>query len=320
MSSRQLPPLNALRAFEVCARTGSFSAAAIELGVTHGAVSRQVATLEAWFGHRLFIRAPRGIILNGPGRTFATDVSAIFDRLAEAAARQSKGQMRSTIRVVAPATFAMRWLIPRLRQFHDANPETRIEVSTSVTFAEPKGGYEVAIRRGPKSGGPNTKSGGPNIWDRHEATRFLDESDTIIASPRLLARVPLRTLDELRSHTLLSTETRPGEWSNWLEAAGLAHVPEAGHMRFDHFFVTLQAATDDLGLAIGPFPVLDGDLASGRFVTPFPRIRVPRESYHALVPADVDKTRALRSFVRWLKAQGEARRASTPARMSRSAE
>ena len=146
------------------ARLGSFSAAAIELGVTHGAVSRQVAALEAWFGHRLFVRAPRGLVLNGPG------------------------------------------------------------------------------------------------W--------------------------------------------PGDWADWLKAAGLGPVVGSRQIRFDHFFVTLQAATDGLGLAIGPFPVLDGDIASERFVRPFPLIRVRRASYYVLVLADADKTRALRSFVRWLKTEG----------------
>ena len=296
MSARRLPPLNALRAFEVSARLGSYSAAAVELGVTHGAVSRQVAALEAWFGQRLFVKAGRGLVLNGPGRAFAAEVSAIFDRLAEAAAHHGPVTRQSIVRVNAPATFAMRWLIPRLDRFHAAHPETRVEIATTVTFAdELRGGYEVAIRRGPKG------------WDRHEATRFLSEADTIIASPLLLARTPLRTLDELAQHTLLSTETRPGDWADWLKAAGVGLAAGSRQTRFDHFFVTLQAATDTLGLAIGPFPVLDADIASGRFVTPFPAIRVPRESYYVLVPADADKTQALRGFVRWLKAEGDTR-------------
>lgn len=293
---RRLPPLNALRAFEVAARLGSFSAAAIELGVTHGAVSRQVAALEAWFGHRLFVRAGRGLALNGPGRTFATEISGIFDRLAEAAARHGPVTDMTILRIDAPATFAMRWLIPRLARFHDAHPGTQVDVVTTVTFADGlRGGYDLAIRRGPKG------------WDRHHATRFLDEADTLIASPALLAARPLRTLEALAGHTLLSTETRPGDWPDWLQAAGLGLVPQAKVIRLDHFFVTLQAAMDGLGLAVGPFPVLDGDLAAGRFVTPFPAIRVKREPYYALVPDDADKTRSLRALVRWLVAEGSGR-------------
>ncbi len=290
---RRLPPLNALRAFEVAARLGSFSAAAVELGVTHGAVSRQVAALEAWFGHRLFVRAGRGLALNGPGRTFATEISGIFDRLAEAAARHGPVTDLTILRIDAPATFAMRWLIPRLARFHDAHPGTQVDVVTTVTFADGlRGGYDLAIRRGPKG------------WDRHHATRFLDEADTLIASPALLAARPLRTLEALAGHTLLSTETRPGDWPDWLQAAGLGLVPQAKVIRLDHFFVTLQAAMDGLGLAVGPFPVLDGDVAAGRFVTPFPAIRVKREPYYALVPDDADKTRSLRALVRWLVAEG----------------
>lgn len=290
---RRLPPLNALRAFEVAARLGSFSAAASELGVTHGAISRQVSALEAWFGHRLFVRAGRGLALNGPGRTFATEVSGIFDRLAEAAARHGPVAEKTVLRIDAPATFAMRWLIPRLARFHDIHPDTQVDVVTTVTFADGlRGGYDLAVRRGPKR------------WDRHHATRFLEETDTLIASPQLLAQKPLRSLDALERHTLLSTETRPGDWPDWLQAAGLGLVPQARRLRLDHFFVTLQAAMDGLGLAVAPFPVLDGDVAAGRFVTPFPTIRVPREPYYALVPDDADKTRSLRALLRWLVAEG----------------
>ena len=294
MGSRRLPPLNSLRAFEVSARLGSFSAAAAELGVTHGAVSRQIAALETWLGQRVFVREGRGVVPTGPGRTFAAEVSAAFDRLAEAAAHHGPGRDRAVLRVNAPATFAMRWLIPRLARFDAAYPYIAVEVSTSISLAgRLKGGYDLAIRKGGES------------WDGHETTRFLDEADTVIASPALLARIPLRKPDDLVRHTLLATETRPGDWADWLGAARLALVPGTRQMRFDHFFVTLQAATDGLGLAVGPFPVLGGDVARGRFAIPFPTIRVPRPSYFLLVPADADKTRALRTFARWLVAEGK---------------
>lgn len=301
MVSRRLPPLNALIAFEVSARLGSFSAAAVELGVTHGAVSRQVALLESWFGHRLFVRHGRGIVPTGPGRTYAAEVSVALDRLAEASAHYGPGRERTVLRINAPATFAMRWLIPRLTRFYEIHPDIAVEVTTSVSLAgRLKGGYDLAVRKGER-------------FDHHEAIRFLDEADTIIASPSLLARLPLHTLEDLRPHILLATETRPGDWADWLEAAGLSLVAGTRQMRFDHFFVTLQAATDGLGLAVGPFPVLDGDVASGRFATPFPSIRVARPGYVVLIPADVDKTRALRRFVAWLVAEGAAANATAVA-------
>ena len=244
--------------------------------------------------HRLFVREGRGVVPTGPGRTFATEVSAAFGRLAEAAAHHGPGRDRAVLRVNAPATFAMRWLIPRLARFDAAYPYIAVEVSTSISLAgRLKGGYDLAIRKGGES------------WDGHETTHFLDEADTVIASPALLARTPLRKPDDIVRHTLLATETRPGDWADWLGAAGLALVPGTRQMRFDHFFVTRQAATDGLGLAVGPFPVLGGDVARGRFVIPFPTIRVPRSSYFLLVPADADKTRALRTFARWLVAEGK---------------
>ena len=105
---------------------------------------------------------------------------------------------------------------------------------------------------------------------------------------------------------LLASETRPGDWADWLERAGLQHRAEQRRRVFDHFFVTLQAVVDGLGVGIGPLPVLQTDVAAGRLITPFPAIQVPRTGYVALVPFDASKTSVLTSFIDWLVAEGAA--------------
>jgi DNA-binding transcriptional LysR family regulator len=119
---RRSLPLNALRIFEVAARTGSYAEAGVELGLTHGAVSRQIAALEAWLGQRLFVRTGRRMTATPAARVFASEVSLSFDRVTAAAEACGRPSARQILRVSAPTTFALRWLIPRLEQFHAARP------------------------------------------------------------------------------------------------------------------------------------------------------------------------------------------------------
>ncbi len=308
---RRLPPFAALRVFEVAARTGSYVAAAAELGLTHGAVSRQVAGLETWLGQRLFVRVGRRMVATPSARAFAEEVSLCFDRVTAAADACGRPAAPRVLRVSAPTTLAMHWLIPRLHRFHRMRPEAEVSVSTTTTLHDGlRGGFDVAIRRQPEPGGQGSSQGsGQGIWAQHQATPFLAEADTLITSPALLEDAALRTPADILGATRLATETRPRDWADWLAAAGLPH-PTGRHHLFDHFFVTVQAVADGLGFGIGPRPALDGLLETGRLVAPFPAIVVPRPGYVALTPFDADKTPSLHAFLAWLVAEGE--RSSSP--------
>ncbi len=205
---------------------------------------------------------------------------------------------RCLLRVSAPTTFALRWLIPRLELFHAGRPEVEVTVTTTTTLHEElRGGFDVAVRRGSAARG---------AWPQHRPTAFLSEADTLIISPGLFDRAPLRHPGDIVSHVLLSSETRPGDWTDWLEHAGLPHRPEQRRRAFDHFFVTLQAVVDGLSIGVGPLPVLQTDVVAGRLLTPFPAIQVQRTGYVALVPFDANKTSALMSFMDWLVVEGSA--------------
>ena len=293
---RRLPPLNALRVFEVAARTSSYAEAGVELGLTHGAVSRQITALESWLGQRLFVRTGRRMAATPAARAFAAEVSLSLDRITTAAEACGRLDARRILRVSAPTTFAMRWLIPRLGWFHAERSEVEVAVTTATTLHdELRGGFDVAIRRG---------SAERDAWPQHRAVRFLDEADTMIMSPALFERIPVHRLDDIAHHVLLSTETRPGDWTDWLDRAGRSHLVRQRRRVFDHFFVTLQATLDGLGLGVGPLPVLAFDVAAARIVLPFPDILVPRTGYVALVPFDADKTSSLTAFIEWLVAEG----------------
>jgi DNA-binding transcriptional LysR family regulator len=296
---RRLPPLNALRVFEVAARTGSYAQAASELGLTHGAVSRQIAALENWLGQRLFIKSGRRMVATPTASVFAAEVSLSFDRLSAAAEASGQPGARRILRLSAPTSFAMRWLIPRLERFHRAHPNVEVAVTTvSTAYEELRGGFDVAVRRGRATEGD---------WPQHRAIPVLEDVDTLIMSPALFERRPIRRAADVEGHVLFASETRPGDWADWLQSAGLSHL--AGHPRrlFDHFFVTRQAVEDGLGIGIGPLPLLAIDIVAGRLMTPLPDIRVRRTGYVALVPRHADHATFVSAFVDWLVAEGSGR-------------
>ena len=290
----KLPPLNALRVFEVAARAGSYTAAARELHLTHGAVSRQIALLEDWLGQPLFVRDGQRMVALPHARALAREVGAAFDHLADAAERHGASRRIDVIRVSASATIAMRWLIPRLPDFAALWPDVDVRVAT-VLSTEPglKGSFDVAIRRHLPADA------------QFQSFPLLRESNTVIASPAFLARHPLASIDQLAGQAWLASETRPGDWERWLEVAGQGALQPGRLHRFDHYFVTLQAVLDGLGIGIGPFPVLDADCTSGRLQTPFPNVVAPGATCHALVPRDADRPAWLKAFIGWLQAQGE---------------
>lgn len=295
MRKRHLPPLNALRIFETAARASSFSAAAAELGITHGAVSRQIALLEEWLGQPLFTRVGQRSVATEHARAFAAEVSTAFDRLGDAAVRFGRTPSTRVIKVNAQTTVATRWLIPKLPAFHAHHPDIEISLAT-FSSAEPRApiGFDVLIQRGPVEW--------PE-WRNFEKLPLFEERLSVVASPALLARHPLRDIKDLAGQVFVSSQTRVMEWERWLDAAGASQTRPRRFLRFDHYHVALQAVIDGLGLGIGGFPTLSHEIEMGRLVAPF-AIRVPGSSYAAWLPPDVDKSRPLRSFVAWLEQQG----------------
>lgn len=292
---RRLPPLNALRIFEVAARTGSYAKAGTELGLTHGAVSRQITALESWLGQRLFTKDGRRMVATPMAKVFAAEVGLSFDRLSVAAEACGRPAARRILRVSAPTSLAMRWLIPKLDRYHADHPQVEVVVTTvSCVMEDLRGGVDVSIRRGVAR---------DDLWPQHRVVPVLEDVDTLIMSPALFARRPVLKPADIEGHTLLAAETRAGDWANWLDAAGLQHLAGLPRQTFDHFFVVRQAVEDGLGLGIGPLPMLEIDVASGRLMTPLPDIRVPRTGYVAIIPRQADAGNLLTGFVDWLVAE-----------------
>jgi LysR family transcriptional regulator, glycine cleavage system transcriptional activator len=295
--ARNLPPFPALRAFEAAARHDSFTAAANELHVTHGAISRQVAAFEAWVGVQVFHRAGKRVRLTEDGRRYLATVQAAFDSIALATNQLRDTGVVHVLRVNALPTFAMKWLLPRLNQFQRKMPNVELRLSTSNAPVEQLEGYDVAVRRGPAHW-PNCVSG-----------HFLAESELPVCSPALLQRSPIVEADDLARHVLLHSDTRPGAWQHWLMAAGVKAKCRK-KQSFDHFYLALQAAVDGLGVALGPLPMLADELASGRLVTPLNGPRIDSRGYWWVARREVAQSPLVEQFCGWLQEQGDASNAA----------
>ncbi|WP_213301646.1 transcriptional regulator GcvA [Paraburkholderia sacchari] len=291
--ARSLPPFPALRAFEAAARHNSFTAAAAELHVTHGAISRQVAALEAWVGVQVFHRHGKRVALTEDGRRYLGAVQGAFESIARATAELRDTGVVHVLRVNALPTFAMKWLLPRLSQFQRLAPNVELRLATSNVPVETLDAFDVAVRRGPAN------------WPDCASGYFLDETELPVCSPALLKRSPIHCADDLARHVLLHSDTRPDAWRTWLAAAGVKAKCRK-KQSFDHFYLALQAAEDGLGVALGPLPLLDDELASGRLVAPFAGPHLDARGYWWVARREVADVPVVAQFCRWLEEQASA--------------
>ncbi|SAK80810.1 transcriptional regulator [Caballeronia calidae] len=291
-----LPSLNALRAFEAAGRLGSFKQAAAELHVTQGAISQQVRLLEAWLGATLFERHNRRVVLTPAARVYLADVGPLFDQLSQATARYGLSEAVSrTLTVNSLATFTLRWLVPRLEKFRARHPDVEVRIETSNEPVERlKDAYDIVIR------------GGPDTFYGYVMRPFLSEARLPVCSPALLRRVPLRTPEDMRRHTLLHTSSLPRVWPDWLAQANVPSLVPAAVLTFDHFYLTLQAAVDGMGIAMGPTALVADDLAAGRLVAPFAAPRLPSRSYCTYVADEKAGDDLIVLFRSWLEQEGAA--------------
>lgn len=292
---RKLPPLNALRAFEVAARHESFTQAARELSVTHGAVSRQVALLEAWLGRLLFIRARSQVVLTDAGRRYLADVTPALDRIAVASAQAlDRGHGRAaTLQVSAPPTFTMRWLIPRLSAFQRQHADVEVKLTTSIAPVDFQNqGYDVAIR------GATEPPGGCR------SLAFMTETIVPVCHADLLER-GLRMPRDLSRHTLIDYATAPYAWADWRKAAGVPALQPASSLNFEQMYFALQAAAEGLGLVLVPLFLVADDIIAGRLCAPFGTLGAKQRRYYASQPLRSEAGTRVAAFCDWLLREGQ---------------
>ena len=298
---RELPPFPAVRAFEAAARRLSFRRAAEELHVSDSAISHQVRRLEEFLGVQLFHREPVGVSLTGAGRDYLGSVSSILDRLAEATAVARGSSMPTPVRLRTTPAFAARWLLPRLRLLQARHPNLVLEVTTSVDAvdfrAEP---VDLVVQYGVEAG------------ERLRVAPLMTSARAPVCSPSLLRRgPPLRTPADLARHVLLRDMVGDG-WEDWCRRAGMP-VPAPGGPSFEHCELSLRAAEEGQGVALGYLALLGRELADGSLVQPFALSTEPAVIYSTVMPAGGSERPDVRALRLWLEAQArEEQHADAP--------
>src|SRR5262245_28308899 len=293
----RLPPLNAVRAFEATARRLSVTAAAKELHVTPGAVSRQVRALEDFLGIALFERGHREISLTRRGAEYYEVVGKCFELLRGGTGRAKKAAQKRQLRIRAYTTFAMRWLIPRLSGFHAAHPNIEVLLTASLDPVDfSRDDLDGAIRLGDGN------------WAGVKAHRLVPNILAPVCSPRLMkSGPPLKRPADLARHTLLHSIARPDDWQYWLEANGVDDIDPHAGLTYESSALAYQAANEGQGLAIAQRFLVDDDLRSKRLVMPFRKtVDMGAFTYYLVTPgteADPKESPQMAEFREWLLEQ-----------------
>lgn len=299
----RLPSLNALRDFEAVGRHGSISAAARELCVSAGAVSRQVSLLEKHFRCRLFKRTPSGLTLTHRGEQYFEAITEAFANI-DAASRRIVGR-RSTPTLTAHiySTVATEWLVGRLPDFRARHPKIKFRFNAhgrSVDFDvdEVDVGFLLGPQRRP---------------DLHQDVLYR-LSFTPMCSPALLERgPPLRAPRDLRRHTLLYSTLEVEPWSAWLLEAGVKGVDLEQGMHFENASLAYQAARDGAGVVLGQPLLLAHHLAEGHLVAPFDITVQGAQSVCLACPRRRMSEPSIVAFRRWLIAEVDSVEANASA-------
>ena len=291
LSLRPAPlPLAALRAFEAAARHGSMSAAAAELNVTHGAISRQIAALERLAGFAVFSRGARGVGLTSRGSQLFHEVHGAFERL-RSAFHAGAEPVRTPVSLTTLPSFASRWLMPRLAGFNAEHPGIQVRVHTGLEIADLGGrpGHDLAIRYG------------RGTWKGVTAEPLLGGDAFPVCSPDFLAKVgaPDRAADLL--HLPLVHDSGVEWWADWFRAHGVTGPVPAGVV-VDDYALALDFALDGHGLALGRSVLVRSDLARGRLVRPFGRTFMLRLGYYLARAAGHPLGEDALLFAGWLRA------------------
>lgn len=284
--ARQLP-LNALRAFESSARHLSFTRAARELNVTQAAVSQQVRALEDRLGARLFTRLPRGLAMTDEGLALLPVVSDAFGRI-DAVLRQFEGgHFHEVLTLGVVGTFAVGWLMPRLRRFRAAHPFVELRLLTHNNLVDfGAEGFDLAIRFGDGN------------WPGTQAAALLDAPLSALCAPELAQR--LHEPRDLAAQTLLRSYRRD-EWALWFAQAGLPVRAVRGPV-FDSSRLMVEAAMQGAGVALAPARMFERELQSGRLVRAF-ELEVCTGSYWLTWLKSKRLTPAMQAFRTWIAAE-----------------
>lgn len=284
---RQLPSLNMLRIFEEVARHRSFSQAALGLNVTQGAVSRQIKQLEDYLGVALFIRSPQGLSLTEAGIALSPHLSGAFDHIERALQAVRVPNLRQRLRIVAPPTWATRWLSAHLRAFCQRYPDINLSVTNQLSH-DSLAEIDCHIRFGLEAA--NHCHSQLLVMERHMA----------VASPELFIAGQAPDLQQFPLLHILHNGKRLKVWENWLEAVGREDVDAEQGLEFSTLDQVIHTALAGGGLAVIDRQMIEKELANGSLLPITPLEVIGPYGYWLDVANDKQGLSKVQLFTDWL--------------------
>ncbi|MCY1298381.1 Glycine cleavage system transcriptional activator [compost metagenome] len=301
-----LPPLNALRTFEAAARHGSFKLAAEELCVTQAAVSRQIQTLEDFYGLKLFLRGNRKVQLTSDGHALYLAASSALQHIASASRELLRRNSLDYLALITTTAFAQLWLMPRLKQLRAQHPELQLHLISSEANPDYQERFSAAVTLGLEE------------HPHYVAEYLFSEEIFPVCTPGFLEQHPrIRTLEGLMGVTLLNLSAShwkarlwaPVDWSFWLKRFGLDAALCKETMDFSHFSMLLDAVQEDVGVGLAWRHLVQPQLDAGTLVRPTSETFLADDRKHYFVcRRDLAGSREMQILREWLVEQTQALR------------
>lgn len=290
MSSQRslIPSTSMLLAFDAAARTGSFTAAAQELNLTQGAVSRQISSLEDQLDIMLFKRVRKTVHLTETGKIYAHEIHNALQIIRNASLNAITNPLSGILNLAILPTFGTRWLMPRFPSFLAKHPDITVKFVTKLSpFDFENENIHAAIHYGTPD------------WPGTDSTFLMYEEAIPVCSPTFLSQNLIENPEQLAKISLLHLSTRPQAWERWFLASGL-QPPTGQGMLFEEVSITAQAAVAGLGAALLPKFLIQSELDRGELVVIFDT-PLPRDSgYYLITPVDKSNYAPIVAFRNWV--------------------
>jgi len=281
----------------VVSRTQNLTKAAQELHISQSAVSKQLNVLQSYLGVELFRRERHGVSLTSAGKRYSEAVIPAFDALSNATTDLMRSVSDTTLRIRTYTTFAAKWLIPRLSDFHARYPDITVKITNSVHDVDfNHDNVDLAIQVG------------NGAWPGQSCDFLFEDIIEPVCSPDFYKRhaPDPRCPQTLLRVRLLISHFRPDDWQTWARQCRYAQeIENTESMRFSSSILTWQAAAEGLGIAMGQRNLLTEDLTQGRLITPFNLPVKTGRSYYLVRPQLQRHSRKVEIFRGWIQSQME---------------
>jgi LysR family transcriptional regulator, glycine cleavage system transcriptional activator len=287
---RFYPPIGALQSFVAAARLGSFSKVASDLGLTQGAVSRQIAVLEDWLQRPLFDRVGKRIALNTHGEKYLDEIEPALNRIRRATQNMLASRPPNELTIATLPSFGMRWLAPRLPELTASHSEIIINFAArSTAFDFTAESFDAAIHFGIPT------------WPGVEHDFLFRENAVPMVSPELLKRYRVDQPRDLLALPLLHVASRPTAWRDWALHTNPDFEDEPNRSAvFEQFLMLAQAAVAGAGVALLPTFLAQPELTSRTLVAPFDISAKTEAAYYLVYPEDRLDNPNFALFRNWL--------------------